>query len=368
MKTLSFLLAASVVAAMAQPARAEADIPLGIAVASTGRLAAIGTQAMRGAEVAVAAINAEGGVLGRKLRLVPADDACDPRQAVSVADRLVSEKVGLVVGHLCSAAAIAAAPIYAAAGTIMITASATNPALTERGLANVFRACGRDDRQGAVAGVLPTRPWRGRRIAVIHDRSAYGQGLARQAVATMREHGIATSMAAAVNAGERDFTAIATRLRKQRIDVVYFGGDHTELGPMVRQARRQGVEATFVSGEALATAEFWAIAGSAGEGTLITDAPEVKGRPAAAAALAQLRAAGTEPDNFSFYHYAAIQLVARAIAAAGSERPAAVAAALRAGSFDTVVGTMAFDAKGDLKAPFHVVYEWRRGAFEAARL
>ncbi|MGE0719100.1 MAG: branched-chain amino acid ABC transporter substrate-binding protein [Alphaproteobacteria bacterium] len=368
MTRFSIILSAVLAVGLAQPARAQTDIPIGLAVALTGPISPIGEQARRGAEAAVAQINAEGGVGGRRLRLVPADDACDPRQAVSVANRLVADGISLVLGHLCSGAAIAAASVYAESGTLMVTASATNPALTERRIADVFRACGRDDEQGRIAGELLARRWFGKRIALIHDRSVYGKGLVDQAVVAMREHGMIPSMAAAIRTGEHDFRTIVARLRKQRIEVVYFGGYHNELGRLVRQAREQNVDAVFIGGEAMATPEFWSIAGMAGEGTLFTDAPEVKRRPAAAAAARQLRALGAEPDNFSLYHYAAVQLLARAIAAAGSDDPAAVGRALRDGSFDTVVGTMAFDVKGDLKAPGYVVYEWRAGAFEAARL
>jgi branched-chain amino acid transport system substrate-binding protein len=355
--------------AIATPALADVDV--GVALGLTGPVAAIGQQARHGVEAAVGVVNRAGGVLGgEQLRLEVADDACEPKQAVAVANRFASAGTGFVLGHLCSSAAIAAADVYAEEGMVMITASATNPALTEQGHDTVFRACGRDDQQGAVAGVFLAERYGDKRIALIDDKSAYGKGLAEQAAAALEEKGVEPALIASVNAGEKDFSALISRLKQEAIDVVYYGGYHVELGLIIRQAREQALNAQFVSGEAMATAEFWDITGEAGAGTLFTYAPEVKSQPGAAEAMAAIQeVAGNqaEPDNFAFYYYAAVQVLAQAIEQAGSAEPEAVAEALRAApSFNTVVGPMAFDEKGDLKAPAYVFYEWRGGKYALA--
>ncbi len=363
----TFLLSTAMAIGLALPA--QADITIGLVATLTGPLAAVGEQGRRGAEAAVNEINARGGVLGQKLRLDVADDACDPKQSVAVAGRFVARKIGIVLGHFCSAAAIAASDVYAEEGAVMMTASATNPALTERGHETIFRANGRDDQQGATAGAILARRFAGKRIALIHDRSAYGKGLADQAAATLAKNGVEPAQTATINAGDKDFSGLIARLKAGKIDVVYFGGYHPELGQMVRQARDQGFAADFIAGEVISTAEYYAITGAAGEGTLFTNAPEIKQRESARAAKKAIQALGvSEPDNFAFYYYAAVEALAAAIAEAKSTKPEAVATALHRGEFFTIVGKTAFDAKGDLKAPDWVFYEWRRGTYTLADL
>jgi branched-chain amino acid transport system substrate-binding protein len=351
------------------PARAAADVVIGFSTVLSGNVASIGEQARNGAEAAVARINAAGGVLGgRKLRLDVADDVCDPKQAVSIANLFATRGIQLVLGPLCSSAAIPASSVYAEEGVLMMSASATNPQLTERKLPMVFRACGRDDQQGTVAGAMLADRFADKRIAVVHDKSAYGQGLASEAAGVLQKRNVPIAYSGSINAGEKDFSAIVSRLKQERIDVVYFGGYHAELGLMLRQGRDQGLKATFVSGEAMGTPEFWAIAGQAANGTLFTNTPDVSGTPAAATArqaIAQ-RDATVPPDNFAFYNYAGIEALAAAIERAKSIAPKAVAAALRQGPIQTVVGLLAFDAKGDLKAPEYVFFEWRDGAYKPA--
>lgn len=347
---------------------AHADITIGMATALTGPVAAVGEQGRRGAEAAVAALNERGGVLGQRVRLEIADDACDPKQAVSVANQFVARNISVVLGHLCSGATIAASSVYAEEGVLMMAASATNPALTERGLTSIFRACGRDDQQGAVAGAMLAKRYRGKRIAVVHDKGAYGKGLADQVEATLAESGIKPALTASINAGEKDFAALVSRFKAERIDVVYFGGYHPELGQIVRQAREQRFGGALVAGEAMSAAEYYAITGPGGDGTLFTYAPEVKARPAAQEAARRIKEAGvSEPDNFAFYHYAAIEVIAAAMEMAKSEEVEAVIAALRHGEYQTTIGTVSFDAKGDLKAPEWGFYEWRAGTYAPAR-
>ena len=327
----TFLFSTAMAIGLALPAQAE--ITIGLAATLTGPLAAVGEQGRRGAEAAVNEINARGGVLGQKLRLDVADDACDPKQGVAVASRFVAKKTAIVLGHFCSATAIAASDVYAEEGVVMMTASATNPTLTERGYGTVFRAIGRDDQQGATAGAILARRFAGKRIALIHDRSAYGKGLADQAASTLAQNGVMPALTATINAGDQDFSGLITRLKAGKIDVVYFGGYHPELGQIVRQARDQGFTADFIAGEVMATPEYYAITGPAGDGTLFTNAPEIKLRESARAARKAIQALGvSEPDNFAFFYYAAVEALTAAIAEAKSTKPAAVAATCTAAS------------------------------------
>lgn len=349
----------------ATSARADVAIALGIP-ATGGQIAALGAQAKLGAETAVAAINAKGGINGEKINLQIADDQCDPKNAVSAANQVVSRGTKFVLGHLCSGASIAASDVYNDEGVLMLTASATAPDLTERGYPLVFRANGRDDQQGAVGGKFIVDKFKDKRIAIVDDKQVYGQGLAREAGKVLEAAGIKPVYTGTVNAGERDYSALVSRLKEDKVDVVYYGGYHTELGLIVRQARQAGLQTRFIGADGLAANEFWSVAGEGGAGTLFTFSADVKERPSAQEAYAELKKGG-EPDNFAFYYYAAAQALAKAIGEAGQD-PEAVAKALHEGSFDTIVGTFRFDAKGDLVDPEYVVFEWNNGSYAPTKL
>ena len=343
---------------------AQADIAIGLGTSLTGQIAAIGQEARRGAEAAIAEINAKGGVLGEKLVLELGDDACDPKQAVSVANEFIADEVYLVIGHLCSGAAIAAADVYAEEGAVMMTASATSPALTEKGYDMVFRACGRDDQQATLAAQLILDRFRDKRVAVVDDKGAYGQGLAQALTQILTEAGAPPAYRGSINAGEQDYSSLITRLKAEQVDVVYYGGYHTELGLIARQAHAQGFKPQLIAADGLASAEYWSIAGDAASGTIFTFSPDPTQNPQVGPLLAEFRKSGPEPNNFTFYHYAAVQIFAEAIERAGSADPEAVTKALRSGSFDTIVGTMEFDEKGDLTEPDYVFYVWKDGSYE----
>lgn len=353
-------------AAMLLAGTALADVKLYLATPTTGPVAAFGDQVRKGVEAAIAEINAKGGIKGEKLSVEVTDDACDPKQAVSVANQLVNKKAQFVIGHVCSGATIAAADVYNEEGLVMITPTATNPALTEKGYKGIFRACGRDDQQGAIAGKFIADKFKGKKIAVIHDKQAYGKGLVDEATKAMGAAGVKPAFEASINAGEKDFTALVTRLKNEGIEVVYFGGYHPELGLMLRQSGDLGFKGQFVSGEAMSSTELWSIAGPNAEGLLFTFPPDGRKMPEAADAVAALRKGGVEPEGFVLAGYATAQVYAQAFTAAKSLKPEDVQAALRAQSFQTVLGKLAFDAKGDLKEPDYRVYIWKDGKYDYA--
>jgi branched-chain amino acid transport system substrate-binding protein len=359
------LVLAAVLAFGAAVARAQ-DIPIAVVGPITGSNAAAGEQMMRAAKMAVADINAKGGVLGRKLALFLADDACDPNQAVAAANEVVAKKVAFVAGHYCSSASILASAVYNEAGILQITPASTNPALTDdaakKGWNNVFRSCGRDDVQGGVAGEYLAEHFKGRRVAIVHDKSVYGKGIADETRKSMNAAGLNEAMYEAITPGE-DFSALINKMKQADIDAIYFGGYQTEAGLLVREARDQGLKAQFIGADALVNDEFWKITGPAGEGTLMTFGPDPRNVPAALAVVDKFKAEGYDPEGYTLYTYAAIQAFAAAANKAKSLKIDELSKALKSMTVDTVIGSLSWDKKGDVIEPRYFFYIWKDGKY-----
>jgi branched-chain amino acid transport system substrate-binding protein len=366
MKRLASGLAIAALAAAAGSFAARADdIVIASAGPMTGQYATFGEQLKRGSEQAVADINAKGGVLGKKLVLEIGDDACDPKQAVAVANQLASKKVVFVAGHYCSSSSIPASEVYAESGILQISPASTNPVLTDRGAKfnNVFRVCGRDDQQGTVAGDFIAAHYKGKHIAIIDDKSTYGKGLADETRKALNAKGVKETMNDTVTQGDKDFSALVSKMKAAAIDVIYFGGYHTEAGLLVRQSREQGLQAKLISGDALVTTEFWSITGKAGEGTLMTFSEDPRKYPSAKAVVDEFKAKGYDPEGYTLYAYAAVQVFAQAAAAAKSVKIDDIVKAMHATKFNTVIGQLAFDGKGDVVSPKYVFFEWKDGKY-----
>ena len=284
----------------------------------TGKLAWIGEQGQRGAEMAVADINAAGGVLGQQVRLITVDDFCDPEQAVAAAQKLVADGVVLVVGHYCSGASIPASKVYDAAGVLQISPGSTNPLLTEQGRANVFRVIGRDDAQGVVAGNYLADHWGDKKIAILHDGTTYGRGLADETRKQLNKRGVTEAIYQAYTPAKNDYAAEVAVLQAANIAVLYVGGYHTEAALMVRAARDRGYTVQLISGDALATEEFALIAGPAAEGTLFTFPADPRRNPEAAPVVERFRAENFEPAGYTLLSYSAVQAGQQAVEKAGS--------------------------------------------------
>ncbi|MFZ3033895.1 MAG: branched-chain amino acid ABC transporter substrate-binding protein [Parvibaculum sp.] len=343
--------------------KASTTIVIGVAGPVSGSEAVFGEQFVHGAKKAVADINAAGGVLGKQLVLEIGDDACDPKQAVSVANDMASKGAVFVAGHYCSGASIPASDVYAESNIVQITPASTNPEFTERGLKNTFRVCGRDDAQGPTAAAYVVKEFGDKRIAVVDDKSTYGQGLANEFAKALNAGGVEEVLHESITAGEKDYSPLISKLKQAKADVLYFGGYKTEAGLIVRQMREQGLTTILIGGDALVTDEFWSITGEAGEGTLMTFGPDPRLNPANEKLVAEFRAEDYEPEAYTLYTYAAIQAWAGAVEKAGTTDAADVEAALHADHFDTVLGSIGFDAKGDMDAPGYVFYEWKSGAY-----
>ena len=344
-------------------ASVRAEILIATAGPFTGRNIFRGEQIQHGAELAVADINERGGVLGERVELLIADDACDPEQAVAVAKKLVSDGVVFVAGHVCSHSSIPASKVYETAGVLMISPASTNPRLTDEGGDNVFRVCGRDDQQGAVAGDYLAEVWGDEKIAILHDGSTYGKGLADETRKQLNKRGIVEAVYEAYAPGERSYSKLVARLQTADIDVVYVGGYSAEAGLIVRQARDRGYGAQFVAGDAVTNDEFWMITDSAGEGTLVTFGPDPRQNASAASVVDRLRERGFEPAGYTLHTYAAVQVWAQAANDAGTLALDGVVDSLRRGRFDTVLGEIGFDEKGDATTPGYVWYVWQNGKY-----
>jgi branched-chain amino acid transport system substrate-binding protein len=358
------LLSIAAVVGLAMTGAANAQIKMGVAGPLTGANAAFGEQLRRGAQMAVEDINKAGGINGQQIQLQFGDDRSDPREGVSVANKFVSDGVKFVVGHFNSGVSIPASDVYAENGIMQITPASTNPALTERKLWNTFRTCGRDDQQGVVAGEYILKNMKGKKIAVVHDKTPYGKGLADFTKSTINKGGMTEVVYEGVNTGEKDFSALVSKIKAAGVDLVYFGGLHTEAGLIIRQMRDQGVTAPMMSGDGITSKEFWSVAGPGAEGTLMTYGPDPRKNPAAADAVAKFRAAGFDPEAYTLYSYAAVQSIAEAIKRAGSPDPKKASAALRGGApVSTVLGSLAWDAKGDITKLDYVMYVWKNGDY-----
>ena len=336
------------------------DSIIGVAGPMTGQYASFGTQLKNGAEQAVADINAAGGVLGKKLKLEVGDDACDPKQARAIAEKFASMKVPFVAGHYCSSSSIPASEAYAEGNVLQITPASTNPVFTERKLWNTFRVCGRDDQQGGVAGAYIAKNYKGKNIAILHDKSTYGKGLADEMKKALNKAGVKEKLYEAYTQGDKDFNALVSKLKANAINVVYVGGYHTEAGLILRQMRSQGMNSQMIAGDAIATNEFWSITGAAGEGMMFTFGSDPRKRPAAAAIVKKFKDKGVDPEGYTLYTYAAFQIWTQAVTKAGTFDAKKVAETTRGGKWDTVLGPISYDKKGDITILDYVFYRWSK--------
>jgi branched-chain amino acid transport system substrate-binding protein len=352
---------------------ATAQIRLGVGGPMTGGSAAFGAQLRQGVEQAVEDINATGGILGQKIILSVGDDRADPKEGVSVANKFVGEGVKFVVGHFNSGITIPASEVYQENGMLVITPAATNPRVTERGLWNVFRVCGRDDQQGGVAGAIIAERFKGKRVVIVHDKTTYGQGLADETRKAMAAKGLKDVLYEGVNKDDKDFTALVSKIKAANADLVYWGGLHDTGGLIVRQMRDQGVKAPLMGGDGITDDEFASIAGPGAEGTLMTFSPDPRTNPKNKAIVDLFRTKrGFEPQAYTLYSYASVQIIKQAADEAKSLDPKRVAAVINSGkTFSTVLGDITFDKKGDVsndgyivdgqKKDRYVLYVWKKG-------
>ena len=340
---------------------ATAQVKFGVGGPITGPSAATGAQMKNGVDQAAADINAAGGILGQKIGVSYGDDVSDPKQGVSVANKFAADGVKFVIGHYNSGVTIPSSEVYQENGILQITPASTNPTVTERKMWNIFRVCGRDDQQGQVAGEYIAKHFKGKKIAVVHDKTTYGKGLADEMKKTINKAGMKEVLYEGINTGEKDFSALVSKIKQSGADLIYWGGLYTEGGLIVRQMRDQGVKAPLMGGDGITSDEFASVGGPGVEGTLMTYGPDPRNKPDAKKVVEEFRAKKFEPEAYTLYSYAGVQIIKQAAEAAKSLDPKKVAEKMHSGmQFKTVLGDISYDKKGDITKLDYVMYIWKK--------
>lgn len=351
-------------AAVAAAAPASADILVAAVGPMQGQYANFGEQLRRGAQKAVDDLNAGGGINGERLSLVVEDDGCDPKQAVAAAQRLVAQGVKFIDGHYCSGSSIAAAKTYEDAGIVMVSPASTHPKFTDEGAWNTNRICPRDDAQGAFAGRAVANAFAGKNVAIVDDGSAPGTALAKQFKAALNAGGVTEKVNERYKPGQNDYDPLVQKLLSANIEVLYVGGYPAEAGTMIRQLKELASPALLVGADPLLVDQFWQMAGTTGEGSFATFPADplkfAETRPVVAAFSAET----FFPEGYTLHAYAAVQAFAQAATATKGTDGKTISQWLRAGNpVSTILGTISFDAKGDVKDPRFAWYKWSQGKF-----
>jgi branched-chain amino acid transport system substrate-binding protein len=347
-----------------EPAKKEAPkaaapaatvVKIGHVAPLTGGIAHLGKDNENGARMAVDEINAAGGIDagGTKitLELVAEDDKADPKEGTLAAQKLVDAGVVAVVGHLNSGTSIPASKIYSDASITQISPSATNPRYTEQGFKTTFRVVANDNQQGAVLANFAATEMKAKTIAIIDDRTAYGQGLADVVERVAKEKGLKVVAREFTNDKATDFNAILTKVRAAKPDVVMYGGMDATAGPMAKQMKQLGIKSPLLAGDGACSPEFIKLAGDAAGVLTCSMAGEAVEKLAKGADFTAKYKAKFNQDVqiYSPYSYDAVYVIADAIKRAGKADRAAITAAMPTTNYTGVTGTIAFDEKGDIK-------------------
>jgi branched-chain amino acid transport system substrate-binding protein len=344
-------------------------IKIGVASPYTGDTADGGIQIWQGAQLAADEINAKGGLLGKKVEIVPADDSADPNKAQSVAQSLVSQGIVAVVGHKDSGVSIPASAVYHAAGIVEITPTSSNPQLTAQGFDTVFRVCPVDKTQGPVLAEFMIQQLGFTKIAVLYANTAYGEGLNTEFQARATALGLTPVSTQQINRGDKDFSAALKALQPLNPQAIFYAGSLPEAIVIVQQMKELGIKATFVGGDTLFQPEFALQAGSASEGAYVSSFfPDLSqsGDQAAKDWIASYRDTfKRDPGGNSSGGYVAAMSAFQAIKNANSTDPTQIKSALQKLDMNSFIGRIAFDSHGDLqdqRAHLHL-FQVKDGAF-----
>jgi branched-chain amino acid transport system substrate-binding protein len=349
--------------AAAAPAEPSVSVKIAHAGPLTGSIAHLGKDDENGVRLALDQANARKIKIDGKLvtfEMKSEDDQADPKAGTTVAQKLVDEKVAAVIGHLNSGVSIPASEIYAKAGIPMISGSATNPALTERGLKNVFRTVGRDDQQGPAIAAFVANELKARKVALIDDKTAYGEGLANEVEKTLKGAKVNIVGRERTTDKETDFKAILTKVKAKNPDVIFYGGMDATGGPLIKQARELGIKAAFAFGDGACTNEMGKLAGAAAEGLVCSQA----GLPSEAASkefLDAFKARYGEVKQYAPYFYDGTLAIIEAMKKANSVDPAKFSPEIFNVSFAGATGKVEFDAKGDRKDAEITIFRLKDG-------
>jgi branched-chain amino acid transport system substrate-binding protein len=354
----------------AAAAPAAEVIKIGHVAPLTGGIAHLGKDNENGAKLAADEINAAGGIkVGDKtytIQVLGEDDKADPKEGTLAAQKLVDAGVVAVVGHLNSGTTIPASKIYADASLAQVSPSATNPKYTEQGFKTAFRVVANDNQQGAVLANYAANEMKAKTVAVIDDRTAYGQGLADVFEKVAKEKGLKVVAREFTNDKATDFNAILTKIRAAKPDVVMYGGMDATAGPMAKQMKQLGIKSQFLAGDGVCSPEFIKLAGDAADILTCSMAGEAVEKLAKGEEFKQKYKAkfGTEVQVYSPYSYDAVYVLAEAIKRAGKVDRAAIAAAVPATNYAGLTGQIAFDEKGDIKNGAISMFKVKEGKLE----
>jgi branched-chain amino acid transport system substrate-binding protein len=355
-----------IVAGVAGVGLAADTIKLGVAGPHSGDLASYGIPTVKAAELVVKEINAKGGVLGKKVELLVEDDVCKPEVATNTATKLVSEKVDVVLGHICSGATKAALGIYKDSKIIAMSPSATNPALTQSGdYPNFFRTIASDDAQAKLEVDFALNVLKVKKIAVLHDKGDYGKGLAEFAKGFLEQAPQAEIVLyEGITPGAVDYSAVVQKIKRSKAEAVIFGGYHPEASKIVSQMRKKRMKTIFISDDGVKDETFIKVAQKYAEGVYATGPKDVSKNPMAIAAEeAHKKAYGEDPGAFFLNAYAATLALLNGIEKAGSTDYGAVEKALRTQFVDTPLGKIRFDQKGDALGVGFSMYQVQNGVY-----
>jgi len=345
---------------------AAETIKLGVAGPHSGDLASYGLPTVKAAELVVENINAKGGVLGKKVELLVEDDVCKPEVATNTATKLLSQKVDVVLGHVCSGATKAALGIYKDSKIITMSPSATNPALTQSDdYPNFFRTIASDDAQAKLEVDFALNTLKVKKIAVLHDKGDYGKGLAEFAKQFLENDKRATVVLyEGITPGAMDYSAIVQKIKRSGAEAVIFGGYHPEASKIVAQMRKKKMKTIFISDDGVKDDTFIKVAKKYAEGVYATGPMDTSNNPMAIEAIAaHKKTYGSDPGAFFLNGYAAAQALLNAIEKAGSTDYDAVEKALRTEYVETPLGKIRFDKKGDAEGVGFSIYQVQKGKY-----
>ncbi|MGD9971902.1 MAG: branched-chain amino acid ABC transporter substrate-binding protein [Desulfatirhabdiaceae bacterium] len=351
---------------MAGGVLAEDTLKIGVAGAHSGDLASYGLPIVKAAKLVVEDINAKGGVLGKKVEIVDEDDVCKPEVATNTATKLASVGVPVVVGHVCSGATKAALGIYKSSKIIVMSASATNPDLTQSGeYPNFFRTIASDDAQAQLEVDFAINTLKLKKLAVLHDKGDYGKGLAEFAKIFIEKSGKAeVVLFEGITPGAVDYSAVVQKIKKSQAEGVIFGGYHPEASKIVSQMKKDKMKTIFISDDGVKDETFIKVAGKFAEGVYATGPKDTTKNPMDKAVReAYKKAYGEDVGVFSINGYAATQALLNAIQKAGSTDPDAIVKALRTEYVETPLGKIKFDEKGDAIGVGFSVYQVKDGKY-----
>jgi branched-chain amino acid transport system substrate-binding protein len=360
---------ASALAVFAVNASAQTVVKIGHVGPLTGGIAHLGKDNENGAKMAIADLNAKKIKIGGqeiKFELVSEDDAGDPKQGTTVAQKLVDAKVAGVIGHLNSGTTIPASKIYHDAGIAQISPSATNPKYTQQGFKTAFRVVANDGQLGGTLGRYAVKELKGKAIAIVDDRTAYGQGVGDEFEKAVKAAGGKIVGREFTNDKATDFNAILTKLKGAKPDVVFFGGMDAVAGPMMRQMKQLDIKAKFMGGDGICSEELGKLAGEGmADGQVVCAEAGGVGKDKAAGMDAFKKRFKTtynaDVQVYAPYVYDAMMVMVAAMQKADSVDSAKYLPALAAISYDGVTGKIAFDAKGDIKDGSLTLYTYKGG-------